>query len=266
MSRKLVAMAALVAIAALAFAASATSSTATARATNPTPATGTTSQVGAVTVKLTVNRFVKRGSRLYAVGTAITQFKPVAEKAQDYPTKIVRRAFTAPVKKLKRIQSAQRICPVLDLTLGPLDLNLLGLMVHLDRVHLTITADSNGGLLGSLLCSLAGRGGPGLATTSAAKTLTKATHRSGLATKGIRLAVPLYQTTSGSGTTSMSTSSSPLAICNVLDLTLGPLDLNLLGLMVHLDRVHLVITADSEGGILGSLLCSLAGGGGAPAA
>src|SRR5215210_240591 len=261
MSRKLVAMAALVAIAALAFAASATSSTATARATNPTPATGTTSQVGAVTVKLTVNRFVKRGSRLYAVGTAITQFKPVAEKAQDYPTKIVRRAFTAPVKKLKRIQSAQRICPVLDLTLGPLDLNLLGLMVHL-----TITADSNGGLLGSLLCSLAGRGGPGLATTSAARTLTKATHRSGLATKGVRLAVPLYQTTSGSGTTSMSTSSSPLAICNVLDLTLGPLDLNLLGLMVHLDRVHLVITADSEGGILGSLLCSLAGGGGAPAA
>jgi hypothetical protein len=55
-----------------------------------------------------------------------------------------------------------------------------------------------------------------------------------------------------------------MAICNVLDLTLGPLDLNLLGLMVHLDTVHLVITADSEGGILGSLLCSLAGGGGGP--
>ena len=31
--------------------------------------------------------------------------------------------------------------------------------------------------------------------------------------------------------------------------------------MVHLDKVHLVITANSEGGILGSLLCSLAGGG-----
>ncbi|HKG42663.1 MAG TPA: hypothetical protein VKB10_00290 [Gaiellaceae bacterium] len=51
-----------------------------------------------------------------------------------------------------------------------------------------------------------------------------------------------------------------MAICTVLDLTLGPLDLNLLGLMVHLDRVHLLITANSEGGILGSLLCSLAGG------
>jgi hypothetical protein len=77
--------------------------------------------------------------------------------------------------------------------------------------------------------------------------------------------VPLFQTTSGSGQTSLSTTSSPMAICNVLDLELGPLDLNLLGLMVHLDKVHLVITADSEGGILGSLLCSLAGGGGAAA-
>jgi hypothetical protein len=31
-------------------------------------------------------------------------------------------------------------CPILHLTLGPLDLNLLGLKVHLDRVVLDITA------------------------------------------------------------------------------------------------------------------------------
>lgn len=48
--------------------------------------------------------------------------------------------------------------------------------------------------------------------------------------------------------------------CNVLDLTLGPLDLNLLGLEVHLDQVHLVINANPSGGLLGQLLCSLAGG------
>jgi len=139
--------------------------------------------------------------------------------------------------------------------------------VHLDTVHLTITADSNGGLLGSLLCSLAGRGSPGLASMKAAKTLTRAVNRSGLATRGVRMVVPLYQTTSGSGVTTLSTTKSPMAICTVLELTLGPLDLNLLGLIVHLggaaptDPVHLLITADSEGGILGSLLCSLAGGG-----
>ena len=48
-------------------------------------------------------------------------------------------------------------CQILDLTLGPLDLNLLGLMVHLDTVHLNITAQSGpGNLLGNLLCGVAG--------------------------------------------------------------------------------------------------------------
>ncbi|OBK78733.1 hypothetical protein [Mycobacterium sp. 1274761.0] len=54
------------------------------------------------------------------------------------------------------------------------------------------------------------------------------------------------------------------ATCQVLNLTLGPLDLTLLGLNVHLDQVHLVITATPGGGILGDLLCSLAGGPGVP--
>ncbi|MFG2007134.1 hypothetical protein ACGFNU_49095 [Spirillospora sp. NPDC048911] len=48
-------------------------------------------------------------------------------------------------------------CPILHLTLGPLDLNLLGLVVHLDRVVLDITAISGpGNLLGNLLCAIAG--------------------------------------------------------------------------------------------------------------
>jgi hypothetical protein len=47
-------------------------------------------------------------------------------------------------------------CQILDLTLGPLDLNLLGLMVHLDQVHLNITAQPGpGNLLGNLLCAVA---------------------------------------------------------------------------------------------------------------
>jgi hypothetical protein len=46
-------------------------------------------------------------------------------------------------------------CQILDLTLGPLDLNLLGLVVHLDTVHLNITAQPGpGNLLGNLLCSV----------------------------------------------------------------------------------------------------------------
>jgi hypothetical protein len=47
-------------------------------------------------------------------------------------------------------------CPILNLTLGPLDLNLLGLVVHLNQVVLNITAQpGNGNLLGNLLCSVA---------------------------------------------------------------------------------------------------------------
>jgi hypothetical protein len=49
------------------------------------------------------------------------------------------------------------ICPILHLTLGPLDLNLLGLTVHLNQVVLDITAISGpGNLLGNLLCAIAG--------------------------------------------------------------------------------------------------------------
>jgi hypothetical protein len=55
--------------------------------------------------------------------------------------------------------SQQASCSVLDLTLGPLDLNLLGLRIQLNQVHLVITAIPADGLLGQLLCSLAGPNG-----------------------------------------------------------------------------------------------------------
>jgi hypothetical protein len=51
--------------------------------------------------------------------------------------------------------SPANVCRILDLTLGPLDLTLLGLNVHLDTVHLTITATPGpGNLLGNLLCAV----------------------------------------------------------------------------------------------------------------
>jgi len=49
------------------------------------------------------------------------------------------------------------------------------------------------------------------------------------------------------------------ASCTILDLTLGPLDLDLLGLEVHLNQVHLVIEATpGPGNLLGNLLCAVA--------
>lgn len=56
-----------------------------------------------------------------------------------------------------RAAVAARTCSVLHLTLGPLDLNLLGLTVHLNQVVLNIDANSgSGNLLGNLLCAVAG--------------------------------------------------------------------------------------------------------------
>ena len=47
--------------------------------------------------------------------------------------------------------------------------------------------------------------------------------------------------------------------CNILHLDLGPLDLNLLGLAVHLNEVVLDITAvPGAGNLLGNLLCAVA--------
>jgi hypothetical protein len=53
--------------------------------------------------------------------------------------------------------AANGTCQILDLTLGPLHLDLLGLVVDLNQVHLQITAQQgSGNLLGNLLCSVAG--------------------------------------------------------------------------------------------------------------
>jgi hypothetical protein len=53
-------------------------------------------------------------------------------------------------------------CNVINLVLGPLDLNVLGLQVHLNEVVLNIVAQSGAGqLLGNLLCGVAGLLDPG---------------------------------------------------------------------------------------------------------
>ena len=56
--------------------------------------------------------------------------------------------------RVAQIPPTPGACQVLSLTLGPLDLNLLGLRVRLSRVDLRIEAIPGGGLLGDLLCAL----------------------------------------------------------------------------------------------------------------
>jgi hypothetical protein len=212
---------------------------------------------GVLHVGFAVQRFVKRGTHLVAIGQTISTVRTESgtyTAAKPFTSVVTRKAAARTTTSVRSTQQAARICDVLTLNLAPLHLALLGLIVDLDRVVLTIKADSNGGLLGSLLCGLAGGGGI-LGTTANAAKLTNVAKSSGLTVgPGVNIPISTASAAEGSGQQALR------AVCTVLDLSLGPLDLNLLGLLVHLDRVHLVVTADPAGGLLGSLLCSLAGG------
>ncbi len=51
----------------------------------------------------------------------------------------------------------------------------------------------------------------------------------------------------------------PAASCTILHLELGPIDLNLLGLMVHVDKIVIDVSAQpGPGNLLGNLLCAIA--------
>ncbi|MEO5313217.1 ABC transporter substrate-binding protein [Pseudarthrobacter sp. CC12] len=68
---------------------------------------------------------------------------------------------------------------------------------------------------------------------------------------------PISQTLT---TTVLSATTTPTGTCDILNLVLGPLHLNVLGLVVDLNQVVLHITAQSgAGNLLGNLLCSVAG-------
>jgi hypothetical protein len=92
-------------------------------------------------------------------------------------------------------------------------------------------------------------------------TLTKKNgHTDSVTKKNVRMAVR-PAASSVSGTPAAPGTVSPSVVgCQILDLVLAPLDLDLLGLVVHLDRVHLNITAvPGAGELLGNLLCGVAG-------
>jgi len=69
------------------------------------------------------------------------------------------------------------------------------------------------------------------------------------------LNLPVQQATAGAMASGVTA-----ATCDILNLVLGPLDLNLLGLEIHLNQVVLDIVAVSgAGNLLGNLLCAVAG-------
>ena len=148
-------------------------------------------------------------------------------------------------------------CPILNLSLAPIDLNLLGLRVQTSAICLDVTAQPGGGLLGDLLCGVANllSGGVPLADVLAGLEAT------GDLTRFLNgLTAILDNVFDQIGSNSALAGAS----CSVLSLALGPLDLNLLGLVVALDDcangpVTVDVTAIQGGGLLGDLLCALGG-------
>jgi hypothetical protein len=126
--------------------------------TIPFTATGTNNGGTAdVTGTFSLIRFATQNGQLFAVGTL------TATVPDTVGVRTVVQRVALPVTAINHgaptatgvIQQAS--CGILHLELGPLDLDLLGLVVHLDRVVLDISAESGpGNLLGNLLCSIAG--------------------------------------------------------------------------------------------------------------
>jgi hypothetical protein len=163
--------------------------------------------------------------------------------------------------------AAAATVPILHLTINPIHLNVLGLHVDTSPICLNLDADPAGGLLGSLLAGLSGLlNGPALdlgAITGAINQITtQAGHLVGLGNL----------TLTGGGTTVTTPFTANFGnllpggggIVTVLHLSLGPVNLNLLGLHVKLDNcangpVVVDVTADPHGGLLGSLLAGLLG-------
>jgi hypothetical protein len=137
------------------------------RGTSGAPTTG---PAGTFEGTFTLLKFVNNGGTLVAVGTIAGVAKDAAgtvlatglqtvalpvSKGGTATAGVASAAAAAPV-------IAAASCPILNLVLGPLHLDLLGLVVDLNQVVLNITAvPGAGNLLGNLLCAVAGLLDPG---------------------------------------------------------------------------------------------------------
>jgi len=164
-------------------------------------------------------------------------------------------------------QAGAGACPILNLSLAPIDLNLLGLVVQTSPICLDLTAYENGGLLGSLLCSVANALNNGLPLSTILVNLQTTGQLTDLLTGLTNLLNGALATLTQAVVTAI-TVVDQAHTCAILHLELGPVNLTLLGLNVMLDNcANGPVTVDitgvtGQGNLLGNLLCELLGGGG----
>lgn len=161
------------------------------------------------------------------------------------------------------------VCPILNLAVGPLDLDLLGLVVELDDcangpVLVDIMAVAGDGqLLGNLLCAVAGLLDDGQGLSDILSELTGA--ELALFTNTIKGVLNgVFDSVVMSGVAAQQTDSKGNNAggrgrrCDILNLELNALQLDLLGLQVETSDICLDVYAErGSGKLLGNLLCDL---------
>jgi hypothetical protein len=211
-------------------------------------------QTATPVVPLTISRLFVQNGQLYAQATMTVKSQSTSQ--------------VVPIA-LASTPSGDPSCPVLNLSLAPINLNLLGLQVTTSQICLQIAGQrGQGNLLGNLVCTLANLLNHGNNVAPALQGLSNANH--GLLLTGLTTILNnvLGQLLSNTASAALSAPTAPA--CTILNLSVGPLALNLLGLQVNLDNcaggpVTATITAiTGAGNLLGNLLCSLVSGLGTP--
>jgi hypothetical protein len=209
---------------------------------------------------MTIDRFRAVGRKVVGQGTTVSTWRDA-----NGTTTVKRKHFWVALRgSQKQAQQAGTVCQILFLQIGEVDLTLAGLHVVLrpadptQPIQLTLTADDTKGILGRLFCQLAqSRGvlGTPLKAKWAARQLNKRLHR----TTFLRVRATIYAPSgSPGGSTGLAAPQGTLqdAECPVLHLVLGPLHLELLGLIADLNKVILDVTA-IPGTLLGNIFCQL---------
>jgi hypothetical protein len=215
---------------------------------------------GTVTVDVKINRFALAGRNVVAHGVLTSRVEGAGQSQ-------------AAKKRVTFAVAAQAgRCHVLTLKLDDLQLDLLGLRVDLSQVNLRIFALRRGegsGVLGRLFCALS-RSTLRLRGASAAS----ADREQAVAQKLVRSLntrlkdhpMRAFRATAHLAADDGASIAQAAPSCRVLNLILGPLDLNLLGLVVELygpnrnAPITLTITSFPGQGVLGDLFCGLSGG------
>ena len=157
------------------------------RMTQVLPMSGTVTKGGKAfkgkqfTGTYTIQRFTQSGGKLYSVGTlkGKVRNKRINKSDVRVPATLANNA-AAPASGASASQvpplplpplPAGNACSILSLNLGPINLNVLGLVIRTNEIQLRIDAvQGPGNLLGNLLCGITGLLNPATGGTPVANT------------------------------------------------------------------------------------------------